>query len=81
MQEDAVEMFLPWTNKKKVSQYHRKELEPIHIVQKEDEKNEEIIKDTVHIEPPYDENTPCINFDEEIIVLMWDKRKGKPRYE
>jgi hypothetical protein len=56
-------------------------LESIHIIQKEDEKNEEFIKDTVHTEPPYDENTPCIDFNEGSLVLMWDKRKGKPRYE
>jgi hypothetical protein len=51
-------------------------------LKKEDKKKEEIIKDTVDTDPPYhDENTPCINFNEGNIVLMWDKRKGKPRYE
>jgi hypothetical protein len=50
-------------------------------LKKEDEKNEEIIKDTVHTEPPDDKSTPCIDFNEGSLVLMWDKRKGKPRYE
>jgi hypothetical protein len=52
MKEDAVEMFLPWTNKKKTAQYHRKETELIHIIQREDVKNKEFIEDTIHIEPP-----------------------------
>jgi hypothetical protein len=47
-------------------------------LKKEDEKHEEIIKEMVHTEPPYIENTPCINFNEGSLVLMWDKRKGKP---
>jgi len=38
----------------------------------------------VYTEPPsYPcvENIPCINFNEGIIALMWDKIKGKHRYE
>jgi hypothetical protein len=81
MQEDRIEMFLPWIDKKKVAQYHTKDLESIHIIQREDEKNEESIEDTIYIEIPHDENTPCIDFNEGSHVLMWDKRKGKPRYE
>jgi hypothetical protein len=50
-------------------------------LKKEDKKKEEIIKDTVHTEPPYNENTPCINFNEGSIVLIWDNIKGKPIYE
>jgi hypothetical protein len=48
---------------------------------KEDEKNEEFIEDTIHTEPPHNKSTPCIAFDEGSLVLMWEKRKGKPRYE
>jgi hypothetical protein len=50
-------------------------------LKKEDEKHEEIIKDTVHTYPPHDNNTPCIDFNKGILVLMWQKRKGKPRYD
>jgi hypothetical protein len=81
IQEDSIEMFLPWTDKKKIAKYHGKEPGSIHILKKEDEKHEEIIKETVCTEPPYVENTPCINFNEGSLVLMWDKRKGKPRYD
>jgi hypothetical protein len=81
IQEDSIEMFLPWTDKKKIAKYHGKEPGSIHILKKEDEKHEEIIKETVCTEPPYVENTPCINFNEGSLALMWDKRKGKPRYD
>jgi hypothetical protein len=53
-------------------------------LKKEGEKHEEIIKEMVYTEPPsYPciENTPCINFNEGSIALMWDKIKGKPRYD
>jgi len=46
MQKDSIEMFLPWTDKNKTAKYHGKELGSIHIIQKEDEKHEEIVKDT-----------------------------------
>jgi hypothetical protein len=86
IQEDSIEMFLPWTDeyKEKLAKYHGKEPGSIHILKKEGEKHEEIIKEMVHTEPPsYPciENTPCINFNEGSLVLMWDKRKGKPRYD
>jgi hypothetical protein len=81
MQVDAVEIFLQWTDKKKVARYHNKEPESIHIIQREDEKSKKIIKDTIHTKPPYDENTPCTDFNEGTLVLKWDKKKGKPRYE
>jgi hypothetical protein len=74
-------MFLQWTNKKKIAKCHGKELGSIHIRQEEDEKHEEIVKETVHTEPPYDENTPCIDFNTGSLVLMLDKRKGKPIYD
>jgi hypothetical protein len=51
MQEDSIEKFLPWTDKKKTARYHRKELGSIHIIQ--DEINEEIVKETIHTELPY----------------------------
>jgi hypothetical protein len=74
-------MFLPWIDKNKTAKYHGKDLGSIHIVQEGNEKCEEIVKETVHIEPPYDENTPSINFNEGNLVLMWDTRKGKPRHD
>jgi hypothetical protein len=73
-------MFLPWTDKKKTSKYHGKDMGSIHITPKEYEKHEEIVKDTVHTEPPHDRNTTCINFNEGSLVLMWDKIK-KPIYD
>jgi hypothetical protein len=68
MQEDSLEMFLPWKNKNKTAKYNGKELGSIHIIQKEDDKHEEIVKDIVYIEPPRDKITPCINFNEGILV-------------
>jgi hypothetical protein len=50
-------------------------------LKKEDEKNKEIIKDTVHTEPLHDKSTHCIDFDEGSLLLIWDKRKGNPKYE
>jgi hypothetical protein len=53
-------------------------------LKKEDEEHEETIKRVVNIEPPsyfYIKSIPCIDFSEGIIVLMWDKRKGKPKYD
>jgi hypothetical protein len=83
MHEDSIDTLLPWTYqyKEKLAKYHGKETGSIQILKKEDEKHEEIVKDTVHTEPPSDENTPCIDFDEGSLMLMWDKRKGKSRYE
>jgi hypothetical protein len=78
--EDSIKMFLPWTDKKKISKYHGKEMGSIHVMQEEDEKHEEIVKNIVHIEPPHIENTPCIDFNEGSLSLIWEKIKGKPRY-
>jgi hypothetical protein len=76
--QDSIDTLLPWTDqyKDKLAKYHGKEPGSIQILKKEDEKHEEIVKEIVHTEPPYDENTPCINFNEGNHVLMWDKRKG-----
>jgi hypothetical protein len=30
---------------------------------------------------PYNENIPYINFSEGSLALMWDKKKGKPKYD
>jgi hypothetical protein len=72
MKEESIDTILPWTNqyKRKLAKYHGKESGSIQILKKEDEKHEEIMKDKVHKEPPYDENTPCINYNEGIMVLM-----------
>ena len=40
IQEDSIEMFLPWIDKKNTTKYHVKELGSIHIMQEEDEKHE-----------------------------------------
>jgi hypothetical protein len=83
MHEDSIDVLLPWTDqyKEQISKYHGKEPGSIQILKKEDEKNEEIIKDIVHTEPPHHKSTPCIDFNEGSLVLMWDKIKGNPRYE
>jgi hypothetical protein len=84
--EDSIEMFLPWTDeyKEKLAKYHGKESGSIHILKKEDEEREKTIKGMFNTEPPsypYIESIPCINFNEGSLVLMWDKRKGKPTYD
>ena len=83
MQKDSIDTLLPWIDqyKDKLAKYHGKETGSIQILKKEDKKHEKIVNETVHTKPPYDENTPCIEFGEGNLVLMWDKRKGKPRYE
>jgi hypothetical protein len=38
----------------------------------------------VKVDPPmkpYIKDIPYVQFDEGILTLMWDKRKGKPKYE
>jgi hypothetical protein len=66
MQDESIDMLLPWIDqyKNKLSKYHGKEPSSIQILKKGDEKHQEIIKDVVDIEPPHDKNTPCINFNE-----------------
>jgi hypothetical protein len=51
---------------------------------KKDKEREQAIKDMVKEEPPsqpYIENIPYINFSEGSLALMWDKKKGKPKYD
>jgi hypothetical protein len=51
---------------------------------KENKEREKTIKDVVNTEPPlypYIEDIPYINYIEGIIVFMWDKRKGNPKYD
>jgi hypothetical protein len=83
MQEDSIDRILPWKDqyKDKLAKYHGKEPGSIQIFKKEDEKHEEIIQDTIHTKPIHDKNTPCIDLNEGSLVLMWDKIRGKPRYE
>jgi hypothetical protein len=82
MQDDSIDTCLPLTYqyKEKLAKYHGKELGSIQILKKEDEKHEEIVKDTVHTEPPHDKNTSCIDLNEVSLVLIWHKRKGNPIY-
>jgi hypothetical protein len=86
MQEDSIDMLLPRTDeyKEKLAKYQGKEPGSIQILKKEDEEHEETIKGMVNTEPPsypYIESIPCINFSEGSLALMWDKRKGKPKYD
>jgi hypothetical protein len=51
---------------------------------KRGKERERVIKDIVNTKPPsypYNENIPYINFSEGSLALMWDKRKGKPKYD
>jgi hypothetical protein len=56
-------------------------------LKKEDNKNkerEEAIKNVVNTGPPsypYIENIPYINYSEGSLAFMWDKKKGKPKYD
>jgi hypothetical protein len=83
MQEDSIDVLLPWTNKykEKLAKYHGKDPGSIQILKKEDEKHEEKVEETVRAKPPCFDYTPCIDFVEGSLVLMWEKRKGKPRYD
>ena len=83
MQVDSIDKLLPWTDKykDKHAKYHGKELGSIRIFKKEDEKREEIIQDTIQTELLHDKNTPCIDSNEGNLVLMWEKRRDKPKYE
>jgi hypothetical protein len=52
-------------------------------LKKEDKEHEEAIKREVNAKPPsypYIEHIPYINYNEGIIVFMWDKKKGKTKY-
>jgi hypothetical protein len=51
---------------------------------KGDKERQKAIKDAVNTEPPsypYIENIPYINYSEGSLAFMWDKRKGKPKYD
>jgi hypothetical protein len=67
--------------------FQGKELGSIQILMKEDNKGkerEEPIKNAVKIGPPsytYIENIPYINYSEGILAFMWDKKKGKLKYD
>jgi hypothetical protein len=54
MQEDSIDIILPWIDqyKYKLAKYHGKEPGSIQILKKEDKINEEFIEDTIHTEPP-----------------------------
>jgi hypothetical protein len=51
---------------------------------KGDKEHQKDIKDAINTNPPlypYIENIPYINYSERSLVLMWDKMKGKPKYD
>jgi hypothetical protein len=89
MQEDCIDTLLPRTNeyKEKLVKFQGKEPGSIQILKKEDKKNKErekAIRNAVNTGPPsypYIENIPYINYSEGSLVFMWDKRKGKPKYD
>jgi hypothetical protein len=86
MQEDSIDMLLPRTDeyKEKLAKFQGKEPGSIQILRKEDKEHEEAIKRTVKVEPPsypYIENIPYIKYSEGIVSFMWDKKKGKPKYD
>jgi hypothetical protein len=83
MQEDSIEMFLPWTNeyKEKLVKYHGKEPGSIQILKKEDEKHEETIKEMVNIEPrsyPYTESTPASISMKEVLCSCGTRERASP---
>jgi hypothetical protein len=88
-QEDCIDTLLPRTNeyKEKLVKFQGKEPGSIQILKKEDKENKErekSIKDAVNTEPPsypYIEDIPYINYNEGSLAFMWDKRKGKPKYD
>jgi hypothetical protein len=56
----------------------------IQILKKEDKEHEEAMKKAVNAGPPsypYIENIPYINYSEGSIAFMWDKKKGKTKYD
>jgi hypothetical protein len=47
-------------------------------------KSENKLSNVVEADPPtqpYIEDLPYVEFDEGNLALMWDKRKGKPKYD
>jgi hypothetical protein len=89
MQEDCIDMLLPRTDeyKENLAKFQGKEPGSIQILKKEDNKDkerEEAIKNAVNTGPPsypYIENIPYINYSEGSLAFMWDKKKGKPKYD
>jgi len=89
-QEYCIDTLLSRKNeyKEKLVTFQGKELGSIKILKgREDKDNKECektIKDIFNMEPPsypYIDNIPYINYSEGSIAFMWDKRKGKPKYD
>jgi hypothetical protein len=80
-----MDMLLPRTDeyKENLAKFQGKEPGSMQILKKEDKEREEAIKRAVNAEPPYPyiENIPYINYSEGSLAFMWDKKKGKPRYD
>jgi hypothetical protein len=73
-------MLLPKTceYKEKLAKYQGKDLG------KKDQEQEQAIKNIVESDPPtqpYMEYVSCFEFGEGTLTLMWDKRKGKLKYD
>jgi hypothetical protein len=85
MKEDCIDTLLSRTNeyKEKLAKLQGKELGSINILNKEEDKTDKECE-KVNEKPPsyhYIENIPYIKFIEGSLQLMWDKRKGKPKYD
>jgi hypothetical protein len=72
----------------KLAKFPGKEPRFVKILKKEGDKGdkecENSIKDVINTNPtsyPYIENIPHINYNEGSLTFMWDKRKGKPKYD
>jgi hypothetical protein len=89
MQEDWIDTLLPrkYEYKEKFAKFQGKELGSIHILKKQDKiskEHEEAIINAVNMEPPsypYIKNIPYINYNEESLTFMGDKRKENPKYD
>jgi hypothetical protein len=88
--EDCIDTLLPKTNeyKEKLVKYQGKDPRSIKILKKDegkkDQEQEQAIKNIVKEDPPtqpYIEDVPHFEFGEGSLALMWDKRKGKPKYD
>jgi hypothetical protein len=86
MQEECIDTLLPRTDKYKenIVKFQGK-LGSIQILKKEDnkdkEREEDIRNDTRPPSYPYIGNIPYINYSEGSLTFMWDKKKGKPKYD
>jgi hypothetical protein len=89
-QEDCIDTLLPKTDKykEKLAKYQGKDPGPSKYSRKmkirKIKSEKKLSRDMVKAGPPtqpYIEDIPYVEFDEGSLALMWDKRKGKPKYD